>query len=190
MATTTPNYGLRKPARTGGTSGFGDPVDAVADISDSMDTIDTEIKEVNDRIDTGQIRFFADTGTATSGSGAWVPVAFPTEVKDTANGHSTISNNSRYTAQVAGSYEVEGGVRFASNSSGSRGCRIAKNGVAIGSSDNLQPTTPSGQCGVSSKQVQVDLGVGDYVEVECWNNSGSNIAVDASSFSVKYLGSI
>lgn len=50
MATTTPNYGLRKPATTGGVAGLGDPVDAVADISNNMDTIDTQMKAISDRV--------------------------------------------------------------------------------------------------------------------------------------------
>jgi hypothetical protein len=41
MATSTPNYGLRKPAT-------GDNVIVLTDISDNMDDIDTELKRVDD----------------------------------------------------------------------------------------------------------------------------------------------
>lgn len=180
-----------------------DAPNVASDMQDLAVAVNTEIVRVDGDIttaqatadavaaqaDTHEIRFFAKDGTiAALGSGAWTAVSFTTEVKDTNNGHSTSTNTSRYTCQVAGSYELYGGHRFASNSTGSRGARFSKNGTVITSTDNLIPTTPSGQMALPAKTTQVDLIVGDYVELEAWHNSGSTIAVDAASFGVRYLG--
>lgn len=155
------------------------------DVTAAQSTADT----VAAQADTHEIRFFAKDGTIASlGSGNWTAVTFTTEVKDTNNGHSTSTNTSRYTCQVAGSYELYGGHRFAASSSGSRGARFSKNGTVITSSDNLIPATPGGQMALSARTTQVDLIVGDYVELEAWQNTGGNIAIDDASFGVRYIG--
>lgn len=185
MGTSTPNLQLFKPDPDD------DNVNVETDLNANYDKIDTAVKAVEDSIDDSEIRFFAKNGTASPGSGNWTSVGFSTEDKDTADGHDTGTNNSRYTSQVAGSYEFYGGVRFAANSSASRGARFAKNGVAVPSSDNLIPTTPGGSCAISAKTIQIDLLVGDYVELQCWQNTGvTPIAVDAASIGCKYLGPV
>jgi len=64
VATTTPNYGLRKPA-------YVDTVDVVLDINNSMDTIDTELKANKDK---------TKNGTATTGTHAAVDTTLTTAV--------------------------------------------------------------------------------------------------------------
>jgi hypothetical protein len=68
MATTTPFLNLRKPAVTGGVSGQGDPVNAIADISDNMDKIDTFASDTDSRLDGVQAlgEDASDSGTVTS----------------------------------------------------------------------------------------------------------------------------
>ncbi len=184
MATNTPVLQLRKVDPDLVT---GDNVDIDLDLNANWDKIDAEAGTVRTDISNLEIAFFASSGAiATLGSGAWTPVLFAAEDLDTANGHSTSSNTSRYTATVAGWYDLDGGHRFSASATGSRGARFSKNGAVIGSSDNIIPATPSGQMALSAKSITVQLGVGDYVELEAWQNTGGNLVVDAGSFRVKF----
>lgn len=105
---------------------------------------------------------------------AFTTLTFTTEDLDTHDGHSTSANTSRYTAQTAGRHVFAGGVGFAANGAGGRGARWLKNGSAI----------PRGQCmhgnagaGVATllavRTVVVDLAVGDYVELQAYQDSGA-----------------
>jgi hypothetical protein len=57
-------------------------------------------------------------------SGAWTKIVIDTNVVDTYNGHSVITNPSRYTAQVAGWYQITGGCAFGINASGQRAVKL------------------------------------------------------------------
>ena len=128
------------------------------------------------------------SGTIDRGSGVWFAVPLDTEDKDNANGHSTSSNTSRYTAVVLGSYLLSGGGGWAANASGSRGLRWSKNGVVLPQSDIIVPATPSGAIALAARTYQVDLAAGDYVELECWQNTGGTVTTQGGSVSITYLG--
>lgn len=98
-----------------------------------------------------------------------------TEIVDTDGGHSTVTNTSRYTAQTAGFYYVSGSVCFnATSSSGSRTLNIFLNGAGItGAGIQAAPSPANGASVFTSTLVQMN--VGDYVELACWQNSGSSI---------------
>lgn len=98
-----------------------------------------------------------------------------TEVFDTDNGHSTVTNTSRYTCQTAGLFYVSGSVCFnATNANGSRTLNIFVNGAGqVGAGIQSAPSPANGASVFSATLTQ--LNVGDYVELACWQNSGSSI---------------
>lgn len=111
-----------------------------------------------------------------------VAVTFSTEVVDTANGHSTSTNTSRYTCQQAGWYVCSGMVSYNyQNLTGVRAALIYKNGVIIpGASSQIPPgnglpTRPA------TPAVLVNLAVNDYVELYAYQNCGTTIISEASA---------
>lgn len=116
----------------------------------------------------------------TTTTGGWTTLTFDTETVDTYNGHSTSVNNSRYTAQVAGYYRVTGTASFATNSTGSRGCRISKNGSIITGSGQLAGAGTLNAV-ISCASTVVFLAVGDYVELSAGQNSGGNLSTNNSA---------
>ncbi|NUP18428.1 MAG: hypothetical protein HOZ81_20555 [Streptomyces sp.] len=113
-------------------------------------------------------------------TGGWTTLTFDTHTDDTYGGHSTSVNNSRYTAQRAGYYRVSGTASFATNSTGSRGCRISKNGsVVTGSGQLVGAGTLNAVVACNSMPVQ--LAVGDYVELSAGQNSGGSLSTNNSS---------
>lgn len=104
-------------------------------------------------------------------SSTFTALTFTTEDVDTAAGHSTSSNTSRYVATVAGWYQVSGAVCFANNATGRRGSAWAVNGTTLNGSEALVQTA-SNIISVPSRTMLVQLGIGDYVELMGWQESG------------------
>lgn len=102
-------------------------------------------------------------------------VTFGAEDVDTAGGHSTSSNTSRYVAQVAGWYQVSGAVSFASNGTGRRGSWLAVNGSNVNGSEAIVHTSTTNVISVPGRTMLVQLGIGDYVELLAWQDSGGSI---------------
>jgi hypothetical protein len=115
------------------------------------------------------------TAAQTLTTGTYTAVLFDTEDFDSHNGHSTVSNTSRYTAVTAGVYEVSGGCAFAANATGRRLARVAANGTVIGGSLSGIPANAS-VVGYPVRTTLVRLAVGDYVELQALQESGGNLA--------------
>jgi hypothetical protein len=112
----------------------------------------------------------------------WTTHTLDSETVDTYGGHSTTTNTSRYTAQVAGWYTVCGVSVWAANASGGRGARIHVNGAVIqGSAQDVLASSSSSFTGVMTPVRAVQLGVGDYVEVAGWQSSGGTLATGTAS---------
>ena len=105
---------------------------------------------------------------------AWAPLTFDTEIVDTYGGHSTVTNTSRYTCQVAGLYRVGGRAAFAANANGSRGARVHLNGNFIIGGANLLGA--GNLAGIAEVNHLVQLAVGDYVEIAGGQNSGGALS--------------
>jgi hypothetical protein len=109
-------------------------------------------------------------------------ILIDTEKSDTYDGHSLVTNTSRYTCQTngAGWYLFVGSVLWAASNLGSRSVGISKNGVSQGSvsvdcsrldvNPNLTATA------------LVQLAVGDYVEVVAYQSTGSASSTAAGSY--------
>lgn len=118
-------------------------------------------------------------------SSPFTAIAFDTTNLDTDGGHSNVTNNSRYTAQVAGWYLVIGVVAyiFASSTTNARTAAIAKNGTTINGAQVQVPATTNPtntDCMVANL---VQLAVGDYVEIQAAQFTGSNLNTATGSAS-------
>lgn len=126
-----------------------------------------------------RFRGYAAT-TQSIANNTWTSLNIDTEVYDSDNGHSTVTNNSRYTVQVAGTYLVTGSVGYAANATANRAIRFAVNGTAIaGSFVKCAPADTSGSTGLVTV-AQVVCIVGDYIEVMANQNSGAALLTAAA----------
>jgi hypothetical protein len=104
-----------------------------------------------------------------------------TEYVDSAGGHSTVTNTSRYTAVYAGWYNVAGVASFAANATGQRAVRITVSGTTIhGGSQSLPVTTAATICALAQSDILVFCNVGDYVEIQGFQLSGGSLNTAAS----------
>lgn len=122
------------------------------------------------------------TGAQTLTTGVWTSLTFDAEVVDSAGGHSTSSNTSRYTAVIAGYYLLSGGAGFASNATGLRGVRWAKNGSSIDSSGTTEPTGSGNNMAYPARGILVQLSVGDYVELQAVQTTGGNLGTSVAGY--------
>lgn len=121
-------------------------------------------------------------------------ITFTTEVVDSANGHSTSVNTSRYTAQYPGWYELGGGIATVANATGSRGCDWAVTGAAVNGTHAWLPANGSGYTAVPAracKKVFMNAST-DYVEMWGSQTSGAGlntsvVGIEQSNMSVKWI---
>lgn len=118
-------------------------------------------------------------------SGTWTSVTFDVEDvdtdPDTIGGHSTSSNTSRYTARYAGWYRLGGGCGFAANTTNRRGTRWAVNGTAVNGTEVQIQTTTGNEAIPPARGDLVFLNVGDYVELQAFQNSGVALLTAATT---------
>lgn len=125
----------------------------------------------------------------------WTAISFDQSVFDSYGGHSNSTNNTRYTAQVAGWYMVFGCVSFATTStSGNRGTAVAKNGTRVQGAAGFGPALSGNPPTLPSPPTIVFLAAGDYVEVYGYStvamSPGTNSSSDLdSSMTVVWLHS-
>lgn len=132
---------------------------------------------------TGVPRFkgYATTTQSIPNGTTSVAVALDSEVYDSDGGHSTVSNTSRYTVQVAGVYAVFGTLCYGTNSTGARSLSIWVNGNFI-NGDTIQGTPPSGASWTGNIAVLTgSLAVGDYIELATWQTSGAAFGTNVNT---------
>lgn len=87
--------------------------------------------------------------------------------------HSTTTNTSRLTCQVAGIYQITGTVSLAAAAGSERIARLLLNGATLIGIQVVYPLS------VDATAMQVTtlyaLAVGDYIELQTWQNSGGAI---------------
>lgn len=114
-----------------------------------------------------------------------------TEIFDTDGGHSTTTNTSRYTVQVAGKYRFEAAGVFTGNATGIRAVKLVVNGAASGviTSERVVAAINGFDTPVTTSAT-IQLAVGDYVEAQIYQSSGGNLAThtNASFEYVTYMG--
>ncbi|ANZ35527.1 hypothetical protein BBK82_04965 [Lentzea guizhouensis] len=134
------------------------------------------------------------TATQTLTTGVGAPINFQVEDRDNFAGHDNVTNNSRYTAQVPGWYELNGGIAFAASGVGARVSQWNKNGAMIDGSDLAFPSAGAGLATrIPARTTQVQLAAGDYVQLVGFQDSGGPLDTFTgggvrSSMSVKFVG--
>lgn len=129
----------------------------------------------------------SQTATQSLANTTFTPISFDVNILDTYGGHSTTVNNTRYTAQVAGIYQVSGIVTFASNSTGDRAAEIGKNGSGISYSTTGFRASTGTVTGVPVPGILITLAVGDYVEILGWQSSGGALSTQTGASSMFIL---
>lgn len=112
-------------------------------------------------------------------SGAFTALSLDTEVVDSDSGHSTVTNTSRYTCQVAGIYYLTGNVVLPASGTGTRGASFALNGATstgITGSEQLIAPSPGFATTISPTPSYIRLAVGDYVQICAYQNTGGAIS--------------
>lgn len=107
-------------------------------------------------------------------NGTWVSVAIDTETLDSDGGHSNVTNNSRYTPTVAGTYLVLGTAAFAGSATTQRAARIGFNGTTLIGAAVAGGSGASWWCATAVDLV-VCNGSGDYIELQARQDSGGTI---------------
>lgn len=132
-----------------------------------------------------------DAASQSVGNNTFTPMVCDSTTWDTYGGHSNTTNNSRYTAQVAGFYALFGSVAFGPNATGFRGIALYKNSVALANpSYETFVAAASGTNGVNIQATgQVQLNAGDFVECYIYQSSGGalSLAAGASGFSTTWI---
>lgn len=115
-------------------------------------------------------------------TGIVTPITFDTNEVDSYSGHSTVTNPSRYVAQVAGWYQCSGLAAYVANATNYRFAGWHKNGAAIiGSSSLLNNNGAGFNTCVPSPTRKIFLAVGDYVELCGQQGSGGNLNTAVAS---------
>lgn len=120
----------------------------------------------------------------TIASGGEVAIALDSTSFDSYNGHSNVTNNTRYTFQVAGMYLVAGLVAWSPNATGIRAASLRLNGTTdvIASQVILQTVSTGGiNCNVPTRTAVIQVNVNDYVELMGTQTSGGNLATQTGS---------
>ena len=127
----------------------------------------------------------------TVASGGVVDVILDTETFDTANLHSTTTNNHQLTAPVAGVYQITGNIRWESNAAGSRFVDITATGG--GRIASVWDVAVSGNPTDQSISAAFPLNAGNTVHLEVFQNSGANLdllknGTDDPNLSMVWIG--
>lgn len=130
----------------------------------------------------------ATTTTQSIPNSAFTGVQFNSSSLDNYAGHSNVTNNSRYTAQVAGTYILSGALIFAANATGFRELTWYRNGIELTNARSVWPN-PSGATSGSLylPAFPVSAVIGDYFEMFAFQNSGGALATAGPSTGGTYF---
>lgn len=114
-------------------------------------------------------------------SGSYASLPFNSEDFDTDNIHDVTTNNTRLTCNTAGVYLITVNVSFFMNATGSRSLKILLNGsTIIGMVTDNTSTILTMRLNINTIY---KLSVGDYIEIQAYQDSGSalNVPYEAKS---------
>lgn len=103
-------------------------------------------------------------------------LAFNQEALDSDNGHSTVTNNSRYTVQTAGTWEFTAIVPWAGSAAGKRELSLRVNNTTTYGGQTVTATGSNRLAACVT--VFAPMSVSDYMEAWVWQNSGGALLVD------------
>lgn len=114
---------------------------------------------------------------------------FQTSSEDNWGGHNGVTNNTRYTVPVAGTYRVSGQITWTTNGTGIRAAQFFKNGTMLPGTNGFLQVANSNFTTVVIPATNSACVVGDYLELAAYQNSGATLnTVTAGTFlSVEFL---
>lgn len=119
--------------------------------------------------------------TTQSITNAWTKVNFNQNIFDTYNGHSTVTNNTRYTAQVAGYYYIYAVIPInPTTTSGMATCIAVNNVQAVGSATSVGPSAIGTTGGIAV--LLTHLNINDYIEVEAFASATTGTITSGAPF--------
>lgn len=129
--------------------------------------------------------------TTTVPATTWVPLPLQVNDIDNYNGHSTVTNPTRYVCPLQGLWHGFGFVAFTNTAGSYRTAALAINGaIVLGSGANVGA---SGDYTAVPVNDQFQLNVGDYVELWGWSGVATNttlVPVNArTTLNLQYEGS-
>lgn len=109
-------------------------------------------------------------------SGTWTAMPLQTTLIDSENGHSNVTNNTRYTCQVAGWYLVCGFAAWQNSTAAATKIDVAiwLNGNMVSSSEQSYNKLAN-DFGSAATETILQLNVGDYIETQGRQASGSTV---------------
>jgi hypothetical protein len=118
------------------------------------------------------------TATQTLTSATWTAINLQSESLDTANAHSTVSNTSRFTPGISGTYRFEGVVAFAGSAAGTRHAEIRLNGGTVDgwAPEYIENNFGGGVVTVACRAIFPLNGTTDFAELFGWQDSGAGLA--------------
>lgn len=169
---TTPIYSFPYPVLTDPPNGAAQ-IQALAEaVEDSLNTVETSLAADTTTL-ANPARAQLRTAVAQSiANNTATAVNFELEDFDTANGHSTSVNTSRYTAQVAGTYLLGGGFAFNASATNNRLGAWRKNGTDIDGGTTAFPGFAGNSNQGVMKTIMVELAVSDYIQIYVSQGSG------------------
>lgn len=122
-------------------------------------------------------------------SGTFTAVQFDTTVSDTWSGHSNVTNNSRYTAPMSGTYWVRAATRWANNVTGNRSLGFRVSGTNIAYAQTQEPAATGTDTTLIECTSILPVTAGQYIEVFAAQDSGGSLSLSAAgtSFQVAWL---
>lgn len=122
-------------------------------------------------------------------------LSFNTNDVDTDSGHSTVTNNSRYTAKTRGRFQVSGGISYAAHAdSNAREVEIQVNGASIGGTDICVIGFSADNTRIGTRVKSIFLnGSTDFVQIVGFQASGGALNTVISSaqqphMNVRWIG--
>jgi hypothetical protein len=114
----------------------------------------------------------------------WIQQTYDTETYDVGSLHSTSSNTSRITVRRTGRYLLSAISSFAANNTGQRFCAWRLNGGTYMPPSSINATTTYNTR--MSMSLILNLVAGDYVETQCFQNSGGPLTLDHAESSCAF----
>lgn len=116
-------------------------------------------------------------------TGTFTAITWDQEDLDSANGHSSVTNNSRWTCPAGfdGDYLLLGGSGFSSGVINNKFLKWQVNGVDVSSGASSYPAQSGNASVFNARPKEVTLTAGDYVELFVQHFHGSTVSPDATS---------
>jgi hypothetical protein len=147
------------------------------DVTDAINALDTDFGTIQSP-PRAQIRQSSSQNLL---NGTGTAVTFNVDDIDTANGHNTVTNNSRYVCQTPGDYLVFPSGGFAANTTGVRAVSVKVNGNDIAGSQTLWSASSSFATSMPGKGQLITMALNDYAEVFVIQTSGGTLATDVGT---------